>query len=106
MTGSVLQHGSTVLCAHGGQAVPVGVSPRVRVGGSPVATVGATYVVSGCPFKPPSGGGPCVTARWTDGAARVLVTGQPVVTSASGSLCVPTGASLVPVRTQTRVHAG
>ena len=68
MPGPILHIGATVLCAHGGQAVPTVPSPRVMVSGQPIATIAAPYVVAGCAFVPPAGNGPCVTALWTVGA--------------------------------------
>jgi len=77
----------------------------VLVMGMPIATIAAPYVVAGCAFVAPTGNGPCVTAQWIVGAARVLSQGQPVVTMAGVSTCVPTGTPLVPVAAQTRVIA-
>ena len=61
MPGPILHLGATVICAHGGQATPTAPFPRVMVGGQPVTTVSALYVVAGCPFVTPGGNGPCVT---------------------------------------------
>src|SRR2546423_15702256 len=74
MPGPILHVGATVMCAHGGQATPTAPMPRVLVGGQPVTTMAAPYVVAGCPF-PPVSGGPCVTAQWVVGATRVLAAG-------------------------------
>jgi hypothetical protein len=105
MAGPVLHMGATVLCAHGGQAMPTVPSPMVLVMGMPIATIAAPYAVAGCAFVAPTGNGPCVTAQWVVGAARVLSQGQPVVTMAGVSTCVPTGTPLVPVAAQSRVIA-
>ena len=105
MPGPVLHSGATVLCAHAGQATPTAPSPRVQVSGQPVATDAATYVVAGCPFVPPGGNGPCVTAQWVVGAVRVQATGQPLVIMTGQSVCTPTGTPLIPVSAQTRVIA-
>ena len=105
MAGPVLHMGATVLCAHGGQAMPTVPSPMVLVMGMPIATIAAPYAVAGCAFVAPTGNGPYVTAQWVVGAARVLSQGQPVVTMAGVSTCVPTGTPLVPVAAQTRVIA-
>jgi len=77
----------------------------VLVMGMPIATIAAPYAVAGCAFVAPTGNGPCATAQWIVGAARVLSQGQPVVTMAGVSTCVPTGTPLVPVAAQTRVIA-
>ena len=97
--------GATVLCAHGGQAMPTVPSPRVLVSGMPIATIAAPYAVAGCAFAPPAGNGPCVTAQWVVGAVRVLSQGQPVVIMSGVSICTPTGTPLVPGSSQVRALA-
>src|SRR5215813_1193838 len=79
MPGPILHVGATVLCAHGGQAIPTVPSPVVFVSGMPIATIAAPYAIAGCAFVPPAGNGPCVTAQWVVGAVRVFSMGQPVV---------------------------
>ena len=97
--------GATVLCAHGGQALPTLPSPRVLVSGMPIATIAAPYAVAGCAFVPPAGNGPCVTAQWVVGAVQVLSEGQPVAIMTGVAVCVPTGTPLLQVVAQTRVLA-
>jgi hypothetical protein len=101
----VLHLGATVMCAHGGQAMPTSPFPRVRVAGQPVTTQAAPYTVAGCAFAPPAGNGPCVTAQWVTGALRVRAGGQPVLLQSSQSVCAPTGTPLTVAITQTRVQA-
>ena len=72
MPGPILHMGATVLCSHGGQAMPTAPSPSVLVSGMPIATIAAPYAVAGCAFVPPAGNGPCVTGQWVVGAAQVL----------------------------------
>jgi hypothetical protein len=103
MPGFLLHVGATVLCAHGGQAQPTVPNPRVTVSGQPIVTQAAPYAVAGCPFVPPAGNGPCVTAQWVVGATRVLSNGQPVLVQSSQAVCAPTGTPLMIVLTQTRV---
>jgi len=105
MPGPILHTGATVLCSHGGQAMPTAPSPRVLVSGMPIATIAAPYAVAGCAFAPPGGNGPCVTAQWVVGAVRVTSMGQPVVIMTGVAVCVPTGTPLVPVQAQTRALA-
>jgi len=105
MPGFVLHLGATVMCAHGGQAQPTVPSPRVFVSSQPVTTQPPPYVIAGCPFVPPGGNGPCVTAQWIVGATRVLAGGQPVLTQTSVAVCAPTGTPLNVIVTQTRVTA-
>ncbi len=104
MPGFLLHLGATVMCAHGGQAQPTAVQPRVLVSGQPVVTLAAPYVVAGCAFPPPpAGNGPCVTAQFVDGATRVLAEGLPVLLLDSQAICVPTGTPLIVAVTQPRV---
>lgn len=94
-----------MLCAHGGQALPTVPSARVTVSGMPIATISAPYTVAGCAFTPPTGNGPCVTAQWVVGAARVTSEGQPLAILTGTATCTPTGTPLVPVGAQTRALA-
>ena len=106
MPGPVLHQGATVLCSHGGQAIPTVPEPRVLVSGMPVATLSAPWAVAGCAMPPPpAGNGPCVTAQWVVGAVRVTSLGQPLLIMTGMAICVPTGTPLVPVVAQTRVIA-
>jgi hypothetical protein len=102
MPGPLLHVGATVLCAHGGQAQPTSPFPRVTVGGQPVVTQAAPYVVAGCPFVPPAAG-PCVTAQWVTGAMRVKAGGMPVLLQDSQAICAPTGTPLTVAMAQPRV---
>lgn len=104
MPGPILHMGATVLCSHGGQAVPTVPSPMVLVSGMPIATITAPYAVAGCPFVPPATG-PCVTGQWIVGTVRVLSQGQPIAIQSGVSICAPTGTPLLPVAAQTRVLA-
>ncbi|HLX68361.1 MAG TPA: hypothetical protein VKV04_01925, partial [Verrucomicrobiae bacterium] len=70
MPAPILHVGATVLCAHGGQAIPTVPSARVLVSGMPIATIAAPYTVAGCAFVPPAGNGPCVTGQWVVGAVQ------------------------------------
>jgi len=103
MPGFLLHVGATVICAHGGQAMPTAPNPRVTVGGQPIVTQTAPYTVAGCAFVPPGGNGPCVTAQWVLGATRVTAGGAPVLLQDSVSVCAPTGTPLTVVVTQVRV---
>jgi hypothetical protein len=104
MPGFLVQVGATVLCAHGGQAQPTVPNPRVLLGGQPVTTLPTPWFVAGCPFVPPGGNGPCVSANWVVGALRVLAGGQPVLLQDSQAVCVPTGTPLTVAVTQVRVR--
>lgn len=103
MPGPVLHLGATVLCSHGGQATPAAPFPRVTVSGQPVVTLASPYIVAGCPFVPPGGNGPCVTANFVTSAARVLAGGVPVLLQDSVSVCAPTGTPTIQAVVQPRV---
>jgi hypothetical protein len=105
MPAPILHLGATVLCSHGGQAVPAAPSPRVLVSGMPAATIAAPYVVAGCAFVPSAGNGPCVTAQWAVGALQVTSEGQPLAIMTGMATCIPTGTPLLPVAAQTRAVA-
>ena len=97
--------GATVLCSHGGQAIPTAPSPTVTVSGMPVATITAPYAIAGCAFVPLAGNGPCITGQWLVGTVRVGSQGQPLAIMTGVSICVPTGTPMLPVAAQTRVSA-
>lgn len=105
MPGPILHLGATVMCAHGGQAIPTDPSPLVLVAGMPISTIAAPWAVAGCAFVPPAGNGPCVTAQWIVGAVQVMSDGQPVAILTGTGTCVPTGTPLLPVDAQTLVIA-
>jgi len=103
MPGFLLHFGATVLCSHGGQAIPTAVNPRVLVSGQPTVTIAAPYVVAGCALPPPpAANGPCVTAQFVTAATRLTSNGQPLLLLDSQAICAPTGTPLLIVVTQTR----
>jgi uncharacterized Zn-binding protein involved in type VI secretion len=103
MPGFLLHMGATVMCMHGGQAMPTSPNPRVKVMGQMVTVQPMPYTVAGCAFVPPSGNGPCVTAQWVTAATRVKVMGMPVLLQDSQAVCAPTGTGLNIIVVQTRV---
>ena len=105
MPGFLLHVGATVICAHGGQATPAVPNPRVTVGGQPTVTQASPYLVAGCPFVPPGGNGPCVTAQFVVAALRVFSNGTPLLLQDSQAICAPTGTPLLIAVTQLRVTA-
>ncbi|SEB38757.1 hypothetical protein [Terriglobus roseus] len=104
MPGPLVQVGATVLCSHGGQAMPTAPNPRVMLGGAPSCLIAAPWVVAGCPLAPPPLL-PCLTGQWVTGTTRVLSVGQPLVVATGQAVCVPNGTPLMPVVTQVRVMA-
>jgi hypothetical protein len=104
MPGFLVHFGATVVCAHGGQAVPTAVEPRVQLSGQAAVTMAAPYTVAGCAFPPPpAANGPCLTAQFVTGATRVFALGVPVLLVDSQAICAPTGTPLVIAATQVRV---
>jgi len=105
MPGFILHQGATVLCMHAGQAQPAAPNPRVTVSGQPIVVQSTPYLIAGCPFVPPAGNGPCVTAQWVMAALRVRAGGVAVLLQDSQAVCVPTGTGLNILVTQVRVRA-
>jgi hypothetical protein len=103
MPGPLLHLGATVLCAHGGTAIPTAPNPRVLVSGQPTVIMAAPYVIAGCPFIVAFVPVPCVTAQWVVAATRVFSNGQPLVLMDSQAMCVPNGTPLLPLVAQIRV---
>lgn len=103
MSGPILHLGATVICAHGGQALPTTPSARVFLSGQPAVAQTSVWTVAGCPFVPSAGNGPCVMANYVVAATRVLIEGAPAVLMSSTSVCTPTGTPLIPVQAQARV---
>lgn len=104
MGGFLLHQNASVLCLHGGQAQATSPNPRVRVGGQPVVTQPAPFMVAGCPFTTPAGTPmPCITAQWVTAATRVLVGGMPVLLADSQAVCSPNGTGVNIVQMQVRV---
>jgi hypothetical protein len=104
MPGFLIQQTATVICVHGGQAMPLAPNPVVTVSGMPTCLLPSPWSVAGCPGIPP-GVPPCVTATWVVGTVRVTSNGQPLLVQSSQAVCVPTGTPLLPIVTQTRVMA-
>jgi uncharacterized Zn-binding protein involved in type VI secretion len=106
MPGFLLNVGSTVICAHGGQAKATVPMPRVKAMGMPITVQGPPYAVAGCANPPPPANvGPCVIGNWVTAAIRVKAMGMPVLLQDSQALCVPTGTPLTVVVAQMRVKA-
>lgn len=105
MPGFLIQQGATVMCVHGGQALPTVPSPDISLDGMPATAISAPWTIVGCPGIPPSGVPPCVTAQWTVGTTRVTSFGQPLVIMGGMAACTPAGTPLLPVVTQVRVTA-
>jgi hypothetical protein len=107
MPGFLMHVGATAICPHAGQITVIPTNTRVLVGGQPVATMGDTYVVAGCPFVVGSKPQPCVKVQWLVPALRVRVMGQQAILQSSTGLCqsaeqIPQGPPSVIV-TQVRV---
>jgi len=104
MASFLIQQGATVMCMHGGQAMPSVPNLRVTLQGASSSVMSGPWVVAGCPGIP-SSLPPCVTAQWVVGTTRVTSDGQPLVVISGQAVCAPTGTPLLPLVTQTRVTA-
>ena len=100
----LIQVGATVMCAHGGQAMPTVPNPRVLLSGQPSVLITAPWTIAGCPLVPPPLP-PCVTGQWIVGTTRVLSNGQPLVAQSGSGITLPNGTPMIPVAMQTRVLA-
>jgi hypothetical protein len=103
MPGYMLHMGATVICSHGGQAMPTMPNPRVKVSSQPIVTQPTMYTVAGCPFVSGTNPLPCVTASWVSAAVRVKAGGVPVLLQDSQAITTPNGVPLNVVVTQVRV---
>jgi hypothetical protein len=108
MAGFLFHAGAQALCPHGGTIATFPLSPRVRVGGQPVAVVTDPNQVTACSFNVAGVPQPCVRVQWLAPAERVRVLGQPVVLHASAGLCFsanqfPQGPPTI-ISVQTRVR--
>lgn len=103
MPGFLLHAGAVVMCAHGGQATPTTVNPRVTVVGQPIVMQPAPFTVAACPFNAGGSPVPCVTAQWTTAATRITSNGMPVLLLDSQAICAPIGTPVMITVTQTRV---
>ena len=108
MPGTLLHVGASCTCPHGGQVTLQTSNARVLVNGTPALTLADLSPVAGCAFTvPPSKPQPCVTARFSVGAARVFINGVPALLNTSVGLCssaeqIPQGPPLI-TATQARV---
>ncbi|WP_374943167.1 hypothetical protein [Sphingomonas sp.] len=104
MPGSPVPFGSTVLCAHAGQATASAPNLRVTLGGQPSVLQPPPWAIAGCTLPPPpAANGPCVTGQWLAGTTRVLSNGQPLVIAPAPSLCAPSGTPMIAVAPFARV---
>lgn len=110
MPGPLFHVGAVAICPHGGQITTIPSAPRVFVGGLPVATASAQFLVAGCAFTvPPGKPQPCFLVQWLSVTTRCLFAGAPAITQASSGLCnsvdgIPNGPPIV-ASTQPRVSA-
>jgi len=103
MPGYLLHVGATVICSHGGQAMPTAPNPRVKVSSQPIVTQSTMHTVAGCPFVSGTNPLPCITASWVTAAIRVKAGGAPVLMQDSQAITAPNGVPLNVLVTQLRV---
>jgi hypothetical protein len=80
MPGLLMHTGALVQCPHLAPATITPAQTQVLVGGKPVATASAKFMVAGCTNPSPSSPtSPCVTIAWQQMSTRVKVGGQAVL---------------------------
>src|ERR671912_735767 len=89
MPGSVLTAASTVMCIHGGQAIPTPTHPALLQTD--------VHAVAGCPFQIPFGTGtkpsPCIRIEWLGGSTQLAIGGVGVLVQSRVGICYnPEGA--------------
>lgn len=84
----LLQLGATILCPHGGQAMPAAASARVQLSGQGALTIAHLLAIGGCPNASPA---PCASLQWLVPAARVRIDGSPAILASSVGVCIGTG---------------
>jgi uncharacterized Zn-binding protein involved in type VI secretion len=99
--------GATAICPHSGQVTVASTNSRVLVSGQPVATMGDTFMIAGCPFTIGPKPQPCIKVQWLMPATRVFINGQAAILKTSTGICqsaeqIPQGPPTV-AATQTRV---
>ena len=102
MPGTLLHLEATVQCIHAGQAQPMVLNQRVKVGGKPIVIRTSTYNIAGCALTGTSNA-PCATAQWRTSATRVRAGRVPVLLQDSQAVCTPNGTPPSIVATQPRV---
>lgn len=104
MPGFLLHQDATVMCMHGGTAMPIVPDPRVKVSGMMATWQPVPWTIAGCALPPPpAANGPCAIATWITAAVRVKSMSMPLLLFDSQSICAISGTPLRVVMTQMRV---
>lgn len=106
MTGSLLTLSSTIMCAHGGQAILATSNSAVLAGGAPVLLESDVHPVVGCPFTIGPKYSPCVRIEWSLGSKSMQVDGTRPLVQGSLGTCIgaegaPQGVAII-AQTQTK----
>jgi hypothetical protein len=83
----ILTTSSTVLCPHGGIVVLTTANALADIQGAPLLLETDVHAVVGCPFTIGPKYSPCVSVRWSAGAAQARVRGNPVLLQNSVGVC-------------------
>lgn len=107
----ILTMSSQFMCSHAGKANPTVPNPRLKVMGQPTMIAPCPFVIAGCPFPPPpAANGPCVSAVWAQGSARIKSNGMPVLIAnpahAAAAITVTSGTPLQIIPVPGRAKAG
>jgi hypothetical protein len=108
--GFLLDSGALIQCPHGGFVQLIAPINRVSINGQPVAKMGDTFAVIGCPVQQigsSPGPQPCETIQWIYPSARVFINEKPVLLDSSIGICgnsvgIITGPAVI-IRVQQRV---
>jgi hypothetical protein len=103
MAGKTLTTASILQCPHGGRVTVLSSYPQAGACESPIATVGDTFVIAGCPHHIFAGvpvPSPCATVRWLVADTVMTVGGHATLSEGSAGLClsaaqIPQGAVIV-----------
>lgn len=101
MAGKTLTTASRLQCPHGGTVQILSSHPAAAACGHPIATVGDTFLIVGCPFLlPPAIPSPCLTVKWLVSDRVGTVRGSATLSEGSAGMCMsaaqlPQGAVIV-----------
>jgi len=95
MAAPVLTQAATIMCPHGGRAVPISQNPVMSIMGSPVLVITDVFPIVGCVFNISGAAAPCLNVQWTAPAMSLMVNNIPALLATSIGLCVG-GSGAVP----------
>jgi hypothetical protein len=94
MAAPILTQAATIMCPHGGRAMPVPQNMTVLIAGSPVLVVTDLFPIVGCVFNISGVPAPCVNVQWSMPAVVAKANQTPVLLLTSIGLCLGGSGSL------------